>query len=53
MSIHTMREKGLRDVTMRYEDGGKVQVYMMNDKEVRVGPTATDEEIVNAFKGAE
>lgn len=34
---------------MRYEDGGRVQVYMKDGKEVRVGPRATDEEIIAAF----
>jgi hypothetical protein len=34
---------------MRYENGGRVQVYMKDGKEVRVGPRATDEEIIAAF----
>lgn len=38
---------------MRYEDGGKVQVFMMNGKEVRLGPSATIEEIKAAFKETE
>lgn len=50
MSIHTLREQGLAGITMRYEDGGKVQVFMMDGKEVRLGPSATDEEIKAAFK---
>jgi len=52
MSIQNLREQGLEGITMRYEDGGKVQVFMMNGKEVRIGPTATDEEIKAAFKEA-
>ena len=50
MSIHTLRELGLANITMRYEDGGKVQVFEMNGREVRVGPMATDEEIKAAFE---
>ena len=52
MSIQNLREQGFEGITMRYEDGGKVQVFMMNGKEVRIGPTATDEEIKAAFKEA-
>jgi hypothetical protein len=50
MSIQTLREKGLDGVKMRYEDGGKIQVYFTAEKEVRVGPRASDEEIIAAFK---
>lgn len=50
MSIHSLREQGLDGITMRYEEGGKVQVYAVGDKEVRFGPNVTDEEIVAAFK---
>jgi len=50
MSIQNLREQGLKGLTMRYEDGGKVQVFMMDGKEVRLGPTATAEEIKAAFK---
>ena len=51
MSIHTLREvHGLRGITMRYEEGGKVQVYKMGDKEIRLGPDATNAEIAAAFK---
>lgn len=50
MSIQTLREQGLKGLTMRYEDGGKIQVFAIGDKEVRLGPTATDEEIKAAFK---
>jgi hypothetical protein len=54
VSIHTLREThGLRGIAMRYEDGGKVQVYKIGDKEVRLGPTATHKEIVAAFKEPE
>lgn len=50
MSIQTLRENGLKGITMRYEEGGKVQVFIMDGKEVRLGPTATEEEIKAAFK---
>lgn len=50
MSIHTLREAGLPGVTMDYEDGGKVQVYRMDGRVIRVGPVATDEEIIAAFR---
>ncbi|MBP1091937.1 hypothetical protein [Bradyrhizobium diazoefficiens] len=50
MSIHTLRESGLPGVTMDYEEGGKVQVYRMNGRVVRVGPAATDEEIIAALR---
>jgi hypothetical protein len=53
MSIQTLRAHGLKGITMRYEEGGKVQVFMMDGKEVRLGPTATEEEIKVAFKEAE
>jgi len=53
MSIHTLREQGLQGITMRYEDGGKVQVFMMDGKEVRFGPViVTAEELKAAFKEA-
>ncbi|UFW75502.1 hypothetical protein [Bradyrhizobium sp. WU425] len=50
MSIHTLREAGLPGLTMDYEEGGKVQVYRMNGRVVRVGPVATDAEIITAFR---
>jgi hypothetical protein len=50
MSIQGLREQGMPGITMRYEDGGKVQVFTWDGKEVRVGPDATDEEIVAAFE---
>lgn len=53
MSIHTLREQGLAGLTMRYEEGGAIQVFEMGGKEVRLGPTATDEEIKAAFKDKE
>ena len=49
MSIQTLREQGFPGLTMRYEDGGQVQVFMWNDKLVRLGPNATDEEIKAAL----
>ena len=53
MSISTLREKGLHEITMRYEEGGKVQVYKWRGREIKFGPIATDEEIVAAFKEAD
>ena len=54
MSIQSLREQmKMKDLTMRYEDGGKVQVFKSGDKEVRVGPMATVEEIMAAFKDTE
>ncbi len=53
MSIDTLREQGFPGITMRYEEGGAVQVYMMGGKEVRVGPTATDDDIRAAFEESE
>lgn len=54
MSINTLREvHGLRGITMRYEEGGKVQVYKIGEKEVRIGPDATNAEIAVAFKESE
>jgi len=50
MSIRTLRDQGMKGLTMRYEEGGKVQVFMMGDKEVRLGHDATDEEIKAAFE---
>lgn len=53
MSIHTLNQAGLPGVTMRYEEGGKVQVFKFNGKEIKFGPIASDEEIVAAFKDAD
>lgn len=59
MSIYELRQKGgkdekgkliLHDPTMRYEDGGKIQVFKSGDNEIRFGPAATDDEIIAAFK---
>jgi hypothetical protein len=36
-------------LTMGYEDGGKVQVFSIDEKSVRVGPTATPAEVKEAF----
>lgn len=35
---------------MRYEEGGKVQVFKHGNREIKFGPTASIEEIVAAFK---
>lgn len=56
MSISNLRDPqghNLAGITMRYEEGGKIQVYSWNGKEVRLGATATDEEVAAAFKEAE
>lgn len=54
MSIQALREvHGLRGITMRYEEGGKVQVYKIGEKEVRFPPEATNAEIAAAFKESE
>jgi hypothetical protein len=50
MSISTLRKAGLSGVTMRYEDGGKVQVYKLGDKEIKFDATPSNEEIIAAFK---
>jgi hypothetical protein len=50
VSIHALREHGLRGVTMRYENGGATQVFKMGEKEIRVSATATLDEILAAFK---
>lgn len=39
-------------LTMSYEDGGKVQVFSIEELSVRVGPMATVSEIEAAFKDA-
>jgi hypothetical protein len=52
MSIGSIvaQDKRFKGLTMRYEEGGKVQVFRLGDKEVRFGPTATDGEVMAAFK---
>jgi hypothetical protein len=40
---------GIERLVMRYEDGGKTQVFMIDDKEARVGATASAAEIKNAL----
>jgi hypothetical protein len=53
MSIATLRAQGLKGITMRYEEGGAVQVFKLGDKEAWLPATATDEEIKSAFKDEE
>lgn len=55
MSILVYRE-ALRDIVpgserllMQYEDGGKIQVFSIDERAVRVGPMATPEEVKEAF----
>jgi hypothetical protein len=52
MSIGSIvsRDKKFKGLTMRYEDGGKVEVFKLGDKEVRFGPGASDGEVMAAFK---
>lgn len=50
MSIHDLRKRGLKDITMRYEDGGKMEVYKYKDKEINFEPGASIEQVVAAFK---
>lgn len=55
MSIIDVRESlegipGAHECIMRYEDGGFVQAYSIGDVTVRVGPTASNEEIRAAFE---
>lgn len=50
-TMHELRTKhGLPGVTMTYEQGGAIQVFKMGEKEVRLGPQASIEEIKAAFK---
>jgi hypothetical protein len=52
MSIGSIisQDKRFKGLTMRYAEGGKVQIFKLGDKEVRLGPTATDGEVMAAFK---
>lgn len=54
MSINTLREQlqdipGAGSLIMSYEDGGKVQVFTIGDRSVRLGPGATAADIRAAF----
>lgn len=49
MSVRILREQGLPGLTMRYEEGGAVQVYEMDGREVRLGPDASIDEIKAAL----
>lgn len=57
MSIANLRDPdaghGLTGITMRYEEGGMVQVYKYKDREIRFGPMVTDAEVAAAFKEEE
>lgn len=52
MSIRELREANeeLAGITMRYEDGGRVQVYMLGDREIKFDATATIEQVAAVFK---
>jgi len=43
---------GAERLIMNYEDGGKVQVFSIEELSVRVGPMATVSNIEAAFKDA-
>lgn len=54
MSIATLREElrgmpGAERLVMNYDEGGKVQVFSIDDVAVRVGPMATAAEIKDAL----
>lgn len=57
MSIQRYRE-ALKDIpgadglTMRYEDGGKIEVYAIAGREIQFKPNATAGEVRAAFKVA-
>lgn len=53
MSIHNLREDGFGGVTMRYEEGGAVQVFTWKDKEIRLPGSASGSEIAEALRKAE
>ena len=53
MSIANLRDlngHNLKGITMRYEQGGMVQVYKYQDREIRFGPMVSDSEVAAAFK---
>jgi len=52
MSIQNLRESGLKGITMRYEEGGKVEVYTLGDREIKFDAPASYEAIIAAFKEA-
>ena len=54
MSINSFRESlkhipGGSDMTMRYGDGGRTQIFMIGENEVEVGPDATPSDIEAAL----
>ena len=53
MSIANLRDPeghNLAGITMRYEDGGNVQVYKFEDREIKFDHPVSLEDIVAAFK---
>jgi hypothetical protein len=46
-------DKKFKGLTMSYEDGGKIQVFKLGDKEVRLGPMASTAEVIAAFEEKE
>lgn len=53
MSIGQLREEGFADLTMRYEEGGAVQVFTYKGKEVRLSGSAMMGEIKEALRKSE
>lgn len=54
MSIGKLRdEQGFAGVTMRYEQGGAVQVFNWKDLEVRLSGSATMQDAAEALRAAE
>ena len=50
MSINLLREAGLADLVMDYEDGGRTEVYTYKNRQVRLPSPARTEEVLRAFK---
>ena len=50
MSINLLREAGLGDLVMDYEDGGRTEVYTHKNRQVRLPSPARTEEVLRAFK---
>ena len=55
MSINTFRESlkhipGGSNMTMRYGNGGRTQIFSIGDEEVEVGPDATAQDIEAALE---
>jgi hypothetical protein len=53
MSIRQLREEGFADLTMRYDEGGAVQVFTYKGKEFRFPGSATMGEVAEALRKSE